>query len=417
MIKKLRLKLVAVSMLSLFVVLTAIMGVLNVLSYSSIVSDADNTLSMLADNRGSFPMNTDKPPYEDNKKPPKSEKKQGDGKKNSPELPYESRYFWVLLNDSGDVISTDTGKIAAIDTKTANAFAQEILSLGSSSGFKNEYRYIVSKESNQTRVIFLDCRRGLDSFWTTLWISVLVSIGGMLCVLALMLILSRRIIKPISDSYEKQKRFITDAGHELKTPLAIIEADVSVLEMDLEENEWLSDIRQQKDRLLSLTNDLIFLSKLEEEENKLSMADFSLSDALAECVHSFDTLAKANGKAIRTSISPMINYTGEEKSIRQLFNILTDNAIKHSSEKSDIEIILQTQGKNIILEVNNKADGLTAQDTKNMFERFYRADKSRSTETGGYGIGLSVAKAVVLAHKGKINAELKGDILCIKVWL
>lgn len=151
MIKRLRIKLIAVSMLSLFVVLSVIMGVLNVLSYTNVVTKADETLYILADNNGNFPKGMDKPSAEKDKKPKKSEKKDNNEKENSPELPYESRYFWVLLGDDGKVISTNTGKIAAINTKTANKLAQDVFASNNTYGFKDEYRYIVCDESNQKK--------------------------------------------------------------------------------------------------------------------------------------------------------------------------------------------------------------------------------------------------------------------------
>ncbi len=408
MIKKLRLKLTAVSMVSLLIVLTVIIGAVNIFNYTSLISEADSTLNLLSENNGSFPKEP---------KPDGGFNKGFKGK--SPELPYESRYFSVVVGNNGQAVSSDTGKIAAINSQTAMDYAEEIVAKNRQKGFMGKYRFTVCTDSDTlaTRVIFLDCGRSLDSFYSTLVISVCVSVLGMICVLALMILLSRRIVKPIAESYEKQKQFITDAGHEIKTPITIIDADASVLEMDIKDNEWLTDIKNQTRRLAELTNDLIFLSRMEEGQKALQIIDFPLSDITAETANSFDKLAKAKGKTLSLEIEPMISINGDEKSLRQLISILLDNALKYSPDGSKIDLLLQKQGKSVVLQVSNPAADISPEDAQRMFDRFYRTDKSHNSKTGGYGIGLAIAKAVAQAHKGKISAEIKNDVMKISVTL
>ena len=223
MIKKLRIKFIAASMLSLALVLLVILGGINAMSYRKTVSDADAILSILASNQGMFPQRM--PPAEDggSRKEPLENNTMDDGifrKHNfSDETPYESRFYSVLLDETGHVCSIDTGKIAAVDEATAAEYAQEVWRSGKESGFWEDYRFHRSTEADGIRVIFLDCGRSLSGFRTVLLASISISLLGLLAVLMLLMLFSRRIVTPVAESYEKQRRFITDAGHEIKTPL------------------------------------------------------------------------------------------------------------------------------------------------------------------------------------------------------
>ena len=235
MIKRLRRKLIAACMISLAIVLAVILGGVNLMSYQKVVADADTVLALLGSNDGEFPKFHNGP-----ENPPDGEVPidRGTGKRDplgtkglSPETPYESRFFSVVLNENRQVIQTDTGQIAAVDEESAELYAQSAVESGHTAGFLDDYRYLVLAEEGNTRVIFLDCGRSLSSFRTTLLASVALSLLGLLAVL-LLLILSHRIVRPVAESYEKQKQFITDAGHELKTPMTIIRADVDLAEME-----------------------------------------------------------------------------------------------------------------------------------------------------------------------------------------
>ena len=410
MIRKLRKKLIAVSMVSLCIVLFCIFGFVGILNYQKVISDADHTLSILADNDGTFPEPKDEPNPDvkapDAKDSLQPEPKQSSGNpKDSPELPFESRYFSVLL-DSNDasVLSADTGMIAAVDEDTAAEYATSIFESGKTKGFFHSYRYTTVTSDTGTRVIFLDCQRTLSSFHTLIFTSVGVCLIGIILVLILIFLLSGYIIKPFIENHEKQKQFITDAGHELKTPLTIINADAEILEMDYGENEWLADIQEQTKHLTSLTNNLITLSRMEEERTRLQMIDFPFSDVVEETVQSFQALARTQNKTFETSIQPMISLYGDEKSLTQLVSILLDNAMKYSTPEGRISLRLEKVGNNVKLSVYNTAESIDREQLPHLFDRFYRTDKSRNSQTGGYGLGLSIAAAVVNTHKGKITA-------------
>lgn len=398
MIRRLRTKLVLAAMGSLLAVLAVILGAMHIYNYQGLLSDADRILALLADNQGRFPLLEEDFNWEEL-----------GPRRRSPELGFESRYFSVLLDGAGEVLETDVGKIAAVDEAAAQAYAQQILSAQGDRGFLGDYRYLRVAEGENIRVLFLDYGGQMFNFRTTLFTSLGVSAVGLVAVFLLLLLLSRRIIRPVIEAQEKQKRFITDAGHEIKTPIAIIQADAEVLALENgEDNEWLRDIQTQIGRLSTLTNDLIYLSRMEEDHSRPPMTPLPFSDLVAETAQSFQALAVRQEKTFTLTIQPMLTVVGEGKSLMQLVSILLDNALKYSPPGGEIALTLDRQGKNLRLTVTNTAQGVTQELLENLFDRFYRGDASRSAKQGGYGIGLSIAKAVVQAHKGKISAARAG---------
>ena len=249
-------------------------------------------------------------------------------------------------------------------------------------------------------LIFLNCEREISTVRSFLFASAGISLAGILAVLVLVVLFSGRVGRPIAESYEKQKQFITDAGHELKTPITIINADVDVLEDSAREEdlEWLTDIRKQARRFTSLTADLIYLSRMEEDSVQLQMADFDLSELVEET-------AQSQEKEFTVAVQPGITVNGDEKAIAKLASTLLDNAMKYSPAGGYVSVSLEKNGKNAQLTVSNTAENVEKGNQDRLFERFYRADSSRSSDTGGFGLGLAVAKAVAEAHKGSIHAE------------
>ena len=405
MIRRLRRKLILTCMVSLALVLAVILGGVNLMSYHKVVSDADAILALLNENGGAFPSSRPAEAAPPEGAPPDRDNPFDPGGI-SPETPYESRFFSVLLDGSGQPLKVDTGQIVAVDEAAAVEYAQNVQASGRSSGFAGNYRYLVCEEAQGTLVLFLDCGRSLSTFVSTLLTSVLLALLGLLAVLVLLLILSRRIVRPVAESYEKQKQFITDAGYELKTPMTIIGADADLAEMECGENQWITDIRRQAQRLTQLTNDLIYLSRMEEESPRLQPIEFLLSDVAEEMAQSFQAPARSQGKELLLHIQPMLSFTGDEKAIRQLLSILLDNALKYSADGAPLTLGLEKQGRAILLTVSNTVDKPIDRDKlPHLFDRFYRMDPSRSSETGGYGLGLSIARSIVLAHRGKIRAE------------
>lgn len=412
MIKDLRRKFIAIAMGSMAAVLILLIGGMNIMNYRSMVADTDMRLNILEQNRGRFPVEFNKPIDGQKRNVNKDDFDEKPFKKElSMEAPFDTRFFTVVVKNDGSVVSVDTGKIAEVSTSDAIQYAQVLLNKHRTSGFVDNYRYSALSDTafiapDETMYIFLYCERELNSFKHSLLSSVLVSLLGMLLVFILVVIFSNILVKPVAESYEKQKRFITDAGHELKTPLTIIDANTEILEMTAGENEWTMSIHNQVRRLSSLTQKLVFLSRMDEgRTNTLNMMDFSLSDAAEDTAEPFKAVAETHNRILTLNIEPNLTMHGDEASIRQLLSILLDNAMKYSTENSEIIFSLKSNNKSKILTVRNATEDIPVGNPNQLFDRFYRMDSSHNSKTGGFGIGLSVAQAIVLAHKGKISAK------------
>ena len=307
MIHVLRKKLIGATMVSLMLVLLLILGAVNIVSFRKTVMDADRILLLLSENQGAFPKLT--LPEGENGRDLQREQRTArpvDRMNFSPETPFESRFFSVTVDEAEKPVFTDTANIAAIDSETAQQYAADVLASGKPMGFKGNYRYLVSRQEDATRIIFLDCGRSLEGFKTTLLASFGMAGMGLLVVFILLLVVSGRIVKPLAESYEKQRQFITDAGHEIKTPLTIISADADLLELEYGENEWLLDIRRQAQRLTDLTKDLIYLSRMDEERPGVQFVEFPVSDVVEETAQSFQALATQQGRHLELRIHTIL---------------------------------------------------------------------------------------------------------------
>lgn len=406
MIRKLRVKFILVSMFSMLLVLSVILGIVNVLNYEEIVRDADGVLALLNDHAGELPVPVQAIDW-----------RSAGARYKSPELPYEIRFFSAVLDDGGTVRNIYNDQIFAVDEAKVAQYAAEAFSSDETGGFVEDYRFARYAVDDGVLLTFLDCGRMLAGFRSVLIYSVGIAAAGMAAVFGLVWLLSGRMIRPIAESYRKQRRFITDAGHEIKTPITIIDADLEILRMETGDNEWVQDIRAQTARLAALTNDLICLSRMEEEEVQAKRIEFPFSDAVRETAESFQALARTRGRTLRIHVEPMLSYVGEEKSLCQLTEILLDNAIKYSREGDEVRLTLEKQGRLIRLAVDNGVQNLPKDVVDNMFDRFYRGDRARASEGGGYGIGLSIAQAIVSAHRGKISAAVSAGRLTMTVLL
>lgn len=394
MIRKLKIRFVCLAMAALFIVLAFSVVGMNAINYSTIVRDADSVLLFLSRNKGAFPDTG-----------PNNEGDRNFPGHFSPETPYESRYFSVLVDQLGETIHIETSRISSVDREQAEEYAQKVFRSGGQSGFADEYRYLQSSEGNATRIIFLDCGRKLDGFYNYLWISIGMTLAGLAAMFFVIVFFAGKIVRPMAESYEKQKRFITDAGHEIKTPLTIINANVDLLETDPEDADCLHDIRQQTERLTTLTNDLVYLARMEEADTTLEITDIAVSEIIAEAAAAFRAPAATQDKEFICRIQPGLFMKGNDKAIRQLINITIDNALKYSPEGGTVAIRFEQVRRTLQLDIYNTTEtAVNSEELEHVFDRFYRMDRSRNSATGGHGIGLSVAKAIVEAHHGKIHA-------------
>lgn len=392
MIKKLRRKFIVIAMLSVLVVLGGIIAVINIVNYCQINANADRILDVLVQNQGQFPPR-DLPQKDENK--PRLDF--------SPETPYETRYFTVTIFADGSTLA-NTGKIAAVSPAQAQQIALTVHESGAEQGRYRDYKYrATATDDGNAMYIFLDCSRDLNTFRNFLLYSSLISLGGLVLVFALVIVLSRFAIKPVEESYHKQKCFITNAGHDIKTPLTIIGADADVIELTNGKSEWSQDIKKQVARLTSLTDKLVFLAKMDENDQSLLMQPLDLSALLEEGCLAYESTAIARGLRLDVHIAPHISINGNEDALRRAVALVMDNAVHYA--KSYIEVHLTRTGNTVELRLLNDADNVQQGNLDRLFDRFYRADASRNSQSGGHGIGLSVVKSIVTAHKGKVSAH------------
>ncbi|MGN0823645.1 MAG: sensor histidine kinase [Candidatus Coproplasma sp.] len=418
MIKKLRKKFIIVATCSVLAVLILIVGIINIVNYTNVIKNADHIVTLLQEGGGTFGVDGERisengtaQSGQTNDLPRKPISPM------SPETPFETRFFTVIIDENGTACTVNTDKIAAVDQTQATAYAISLYENNKDKGFCDNYRYGTTDTADGgTMYIFVDCTKELTSFKNFLLVSIIVAISAFVAVFVLVFFLSGKVMKPVAESYAKQKRFITDASHEIKTPLTIIGANTEILEMQGVENEWTYGIKEQIKRLTSLTEKLVFLARMDEESQTLKATDFSLSDAVEETIKPFSAVAVSKGLTLEGDIQKNISYCGDESMIRQLISLLADNALKYSDENGRITVRLKTVGGKIQLTVSNPAKDLDG-DLSILFERFYRNDKSRNSQTGGHGIGLSVADAIVSAHKGKIAAHAENGIATFTVTL
>ena len=399
MINKLKRRFLLIGTVFMFILMSVLVLIMNLVNYREVVNESDRVLDMLSRPDEAFSGDQDFPSIEEILGIIPAGM--------SIEVPYESRYFVAVASAEGNMIYADLTRIVSVDEDSAKEYIITALESDDSRGFVGNFRYSKTEQSNGTRMVFLDCGRKLDQFKSFLWISVIVGLCGCVIVFIAFAFTAGRIVAPIAEGYEKQKRFISDAGHEIKTPLSIINANVDIMELDGEKEE-LTEIREQTKRLTTLTNDLVMLSKMEEAEHTLQKIDFPLSDLVSETAASFRAPAAANGLELTADVAPDITANGSPDSIRRLVSVLLENAVKYSPEGGSVKLSLAAHRRTAQLIVeNDSAEPISEESLKHIFDRFYRADASRNSSTGGHGIGLSIAKAIVEAHGGSISASTK----------
>ena len=397
--------------LCLLAVEVVIIGVINIVNIHSIDSDYDDLMQMLVENDGKIP---DFPKRDDGFRHDKKDMLNDEHFKDknfNEETKYQTRYFIVDTDSSEKVTGVNTGHIAAVTSEKAVDYAKQALESGKENGYIDIYKYRIKDTDKGKTIIFLDTRSGSQNKNRFMLISVLVAAAGYVITCLLVMIFSKRAVRPAIDSFEKQRRFITDAGHEIKTPLAIISANTEVIELTSEENEWTRSIKNQVVRLDGLVKNLLQLAKMEEDDVKLVFADIDMSGAVSETVQPFGALAQTNGETLVTDIDEGIFINGDEAAIKQLTSILVENAVKYADDDSEIKVSLKrtASGKHARLSVSNRCEE-PPRDTDKLFDRFYRSDSSRTRngeKVGGYGIGLSIAQATVVSHKGRIECAVK----------
>lgn len=405
MLKKMRWRFIGAAMIAFAAVILTLLCAVNVWNYHNITTQQDSSLlhlSQLNDEGKTFPPEPNAPSFEN-------------GGRFSKEVQYMLRFFSVHYDSNGELTRVDKDHVASITEEEAESFASHVLNGKKASGYYNSYRFLVKKSQSETVVLFLNSEKEVQSVRSLLILTVTIAAVCLLVVFLLVLLFSKRAIAPYARNLETQKQFITNASHELKTPLTAISTSADVLEMEYADDEWVQNIKFQSGRLSKLISNLVTLSRLDEENPFPDRSEFSLSDAVWEISEPFETLAAAKGFEYSRSIENNLTMTGDCTSVQQMISILLDNALKYTSENGKIFLNAYGNGKKNVVEVGNTCSVANVPDLERLFERFYRPDSSRSKATGGTGIGLSIAKATAEAHGGTIKAERTADGIVFKI--
>ena len=416
--RRLRRKFILVAMGAVTVVLTLIIAGINIVNYSHVCKMADARLDYILAGKGSIDWE-DESRTDSGNGGDTSTGMVADGDRAgarvghfegmTAESPFDTRYFTVTLVE-GQVVDVNTARIAAVGAKRAASIAAKLHSKGWVSGFSGNYRYTTDVQDDETTYVFVDCSRELASFYSFLSASVAISCIGWLAVLAIVTAASGAVIRPMVESYSKQKRFITDASHEIKTPLAVIDAANEVQEIESGESEWTQSIHEQVARLTALTERLVFLARMDEGSAGFTMASIDLSEAVDKAAAPFESVAVSRGKRLSMSVATGVRAHADAAAVTQVVELLLDNATRYASEDSVIELSLRAVSRgagkgSAELVVSNAVDELPEGDLDRLFDRFYRADVSRNSKTGGSGVGLSVVRAIAEAHGGSATVS------------
>lgn len=396
MIRNMRWRFIGAAMAAMAAVVLVLLCVINLLNYRNITRQQDETLRLLWEMEQNGPA----PPRQDPRAP-------GGFERFSPEFQYMTRFFVVYMDENGQVLRVDQDNIASVSREEAIEYAGRALRSGAGSGYRGDYRYLVVSTGEGSAAIFLNSERELSVIRSLLVTTVLVAAVSLLVVFLLIAALSRRAVAPYVRNIETQKRFITDAGHELKTPLTAISTSADVLAMEAGENEWVKTIQLQSARMAKLIADLIALSRLDEARPLPNKAEFSLTDAVWELSESFAAAAEAGRKEYVQHIEDGVRLFGDKDAIQQLVSILLDNAVKYTEPGGKIRLDVTRRRRRVEISVYNTCRIQDRENIGRIFERFYRLEASRGSP-GGYGIGLSIAKAIVENHGGSISAECQG---------
>lgn len=417
MIKRLRRKFILVATVGVVIIVAGALGLINTISYMRMEAQVETILMYISQNGGKVPLYTP---------PPKETSWFGDSdwSQNTPEFSYQIRYFSLLVNAEGYAYDINIANIAAFTKEEAIQCARTTVKEGQPTGFfekdKASYGYMITPQENgEYLIVIMDCTRDFAAVRSFMRYSLWFGVGCIILYVLILAALCNVAIKPFIRNMENQKRFITNAGHELKTPIAIISANTEALELISGKSQWTENILKQVQRSSKLINDLIMLSKMDEQKQQLVMEDVNVSELAASVADSFQMVAQEAEKTISCHITPHVTVCSDSKRLYTLINILMDNAVKYCDDRGTIDVAVTTAKKQkgaLIAISNTYADGAHI-DYSHFFERFYRGDESHNSKKAGYGIGLSMADELARLLKGHIDVTYKDGVITFTVRL
>lgn len=401
MIRTLQKKFIVTAMAAITVLLLFFLGAVNAANFFISENEIEKTLMMISDNKGDInnihptPANT----------PPKDNPLNG-APKNEYDTFMSSNFFVIRFDNAGNIVYSDVSRTSSISETDARQLAEEIFSSGSVQGKRGIYRYrcVSSRDNQGTSIVFLDTSSERVSMLRILALSIGI---GFLCWLLMLLfvtLLSKHAIRPIAENIEKQKQFVTNAGHEIKTPLAIIQSNTEAMELYNGESKWSRNIKEQTQRLSGLMQNLLVLARMDEGASVSKPSDFRLDELLMQTLESFVSPFELKQITLVREIQSVTAHADQQQ-IAQLLSVLMENALKYTDESGELLISLQKQKKTCQLCLENTCNTLVSdEDPNKLFDRFYRSDSARTQKSGGCGIGLSVARSIVQANNGMISA-------------
>ena len=404
MIRALQRRFVAAAMTAITVLLAVLLGAINAAGYVITDRQIETVMTVLLENGGAYA-----PPGPGGEGFPAPGGPFPGGP--TPDAMMGARYFLVAFDAGGAVTHADVEHIYAVTEDQARELAAEIYASGAGEGQYQQFRYRRgdAPDGQGGVLLFLDVSTQQGLIRTVLLAS---CGGGVLCwsaMLLLVLLLSRRAIRPIARNMERQRQFVTNAGHEIKTPLTIILANTDAMELINGETKWSRNIRAQTVRLTGLMQNLLALARMDEAGAGLPMSEFSLEPLLEEVLEPFRETAESRGITVHTDIRPGLTLRANRESVLQLVSILLDNATKYTPAGGEIWVSCQRPENRLLLRVRNTCDPVPEEELERLFDRFYRGDAARTQSGGGYGIGLSAVRAIAEAHGGSITARSETD--------
>ncbi len=407
MFRKTQIKIVLVLTVSLILLLTATLSLIYGLSYKEIRSQNMEMLTRYAEVFSLDALPGEVPLLQ----PPVEE---------MPVFPEASAYqlstfYSAAVSETGELLALDTGRTGLYSGEEIETAARRLLDLGKKSGYYESFLYLVSEKNGYTLVSFMDNTLSSSSARTFLRYTLLGSAIAFILITAAAAAASGKIVEPLEENDRRQRQFIANAGHELKTPVSIIETNAELLSRQAGPNEWLSNIQYEASRMGELISQLLDLSHAENSETPKETLD--LSHIVLGEVLPFESIAYENGLTIETEIQDGLHVDGNAAQLQQLISILMDNAIRHSDGTHRIHLTLSEDRHYAVLAVSNYGKEISAEEQEKLFDRFYRIDQVRNSREKHYGLGLSIAKAITGSHHGSISVSCKNGFITFTVKL